>query len=372
MLSTTLATLLALSLASTPLPGPIFVEVDCNAGHSLARALQRPELTPGSTVAVSGTCAGRFVVITDGLRLQGDPAGGTVLTAPDSDPLATILEVRGATGVSVRWFEIRDGGRGVYFHRSPDGLLGFSELESLEVAATFEESQASRVLECEFDGNQIALNAWQRSTVNIQRSSFLDSGSIGLAVSDYSKLVMSDSTVVGSGQSGLELRDYSSARLLDSDFHSNGDLHLFAQGDSSILVGPGSNIGGAFDSTVYSVILDSDSSLQAAVPSVFAGDLVATRGSTIELSRSTVDGAITAETFSKVVLFGTQFGLPANCRTGGDLVCFGNAAVTSNGCASAVDSCLVPGSIGNEPAPPPTRIPTDETRSEFRSHEGAR
>jgi len=85
--------------------------VNCHAGQSIARAVQRA--APGDTIVVTGTCRER-VVITQSVNLQGHgtavvDGSGAARTRATLSELDGVIVVDGATGVALTGLTVRNG-----------------------------------------------------------------------------------------------------------------------------------------------------------------------------------------------------------------------------------------------------------------------
>lgn len=339
-----LAMMLALTL-NAPIPArpvpPTVMEVDCDAGQSLSRALLRVRRAPGSTILIRGTCVGNFVLTTDSVQLRGFSPEESVLAAPAPEGGLPILEVRDARDVSIRRLGFRQGLGGVRFLRSPGGAVFESEFEGNGVGVVFSYSDDGHVWDTVFHDNDFGLVSQYRSSVNVQQSTFLDNRVEGLQAFSHSSLILVDSQVTGSGQAGVNASTVSDVLLWTSAMSDNGDAHLFADDRSKVQIVGGVSLGTAEDATPFAVLLDQSSSLHSGAEADYYGEILVWRNSFLELGNVNVHGPIRSEYFSRVMLFQTQLTEPAVCTTGADLTCSGNAGAETSDCPSAAN-CVAP------------------------------
>lgn len=116
--------------APTPVPAERTIQVDCDAGYTLAEALaQRADEL---IVEFSGSCEENLIVRRDRTRLIGVAAGAEIVGSPGfptpADPFLGVVTVRGASNVTLADFTVRGGRRGVSVL---DG--GIARLEGLTV-----------------------------------------------------------------------------------------------------------------------------------------------------------------------------------------------------------------------------------------------
>lgn len=170
--------------APTPVPATLTVQVDCDAGDTLADALARraDELT----VEITGSCFEDVVIRRDRTILVGVATGAEIVGSPSPPvPFGGVVTVLGASRVTLTDLTIRDGRRGVAVL---DG--GGARLERITAR-----NQVQHGL--------LLLGA---SHASVEGCSFVDNGQDGLGVWGGSSLTLApDATTVASrnGRAGV-------------------------------------------------------------------------------------------------------------------------------------------------------------------------
>lgn len=333
--------LLGVILAATPpivLPQPPTLEVNCDAGQSLEKALLAVQKSPGATIRIRGTCVGNFVLGTDRIRLEGVTEERAVLRAPNSTDRSTVLTIKDALNVQVRRLRLQHGGQsgvGLMFERSPLGLVYNCEFDQSEVGLVFRGSDDGTVWDSSFHDNEDGLLSSSRSSVYVRRSSFRDNTDVGLLAFVNSDLTVVSSEVTGNGSGGAGAQFRSSLDLLDVVFRENDGVHVFATEHGAVHFVSGVTLGGSQDRTAWSAGLGASSTLTAGWRSTFYGDVYLLGDSFLELGELSVNGRIWATSFSRVSLGRTLVSKEAVCSQGADLSCVFGTRVSAFDCPSA-------------------------------------
>lgn len=187
----------------TPVPAVLTVQVDCDAGETIAAALtQRADEL---TVEITGSCPENVLIRRDRTRLLGVAPGAEIVG--DGTAILTqagVVTVQGASNVTLADLTIRGGNRGITLR---DG--GHARLERLTVRdntldGVFLSGSRAWVEELAIlDNGQDGLAAWGSSTVVPSFTGttvFRRNGRVGL-------LVSGSSDVAGFGTTRMEIDD---------------------------------------------------------------------------------------------------------------------------------------------------------------------
>ncbi len=150
--------LLGLILAALPpfvVPQPPVLEVNCDTGQSLEKALPAVQKSPGATMRIRGTCVGNSVLTTGSVRLEGVAGGVALLQAPDPRDRRAVPMVKDASDVETPSLHFQHKGQ------SGAGLA-------------FQQSHRGRIFDCEFDQNEVVVVYQWSDDGEVWRSSMHD------------------------------------------------------------------------------------------------------------------------------------------------------------------------------------------------------
>ena len=94
----------------------------------MTAALRQVKRSPGATIEVRGTCVGKFVLETDGVRLAGLGPDESVLQASEPGTDSSVFLVLEALNVALRGIRVRGGAAGIHFRSSPRASVSASVL----------------------------------------------------------------------------------------------------------------------------------------------------------------------------------------------------------------------------------------------------
>jgi hypothetical protein len=281
--------LLGVILAATPpivFPQPPTLEVNCDAGQSLEKALLAVQKSPGAMIRIRGTCVGNFVLSTDRVRLEGVTEERAVLRAPNATDMSTVLTIQDASDVQVRRLHVQHGGQsgvGLRFETSHRGLVYDCEFDQNEVGVVFRGSDDGSVWDCSMHDNEAGLVSSFRSSVSAQSSSFRNNTDVGLLAFVNSDLNVGDSEVTGNGSGGVGAQIHSSLSLVQVVLRENAGVHIFAVDRSNVNLISGVTLGGSQDRTLWSSGVNASSTLTAGSMSTFYGGIHLMGNSYLEL-----------------------------------------------------------------------------------------
>lgn len=227
--------------APTPVPAERTIQVDCDAGDTLAEALaQRADEL---IVEFSGSCEENLILRRDRTRLVGVAAGAEIVGSPGfptpADPFLGVVTVRGASNVTLADFTVRGGRRGVSVL---DG--GFARLEGLTVrdnsgGGVFVQGSRAWIdgLAVEDNGGD-GLSAWDAASVIVGRAAptvIRRSGRAGILASGDSDVSGLVATQVESDDNlfGLVLQLGASSQSLGLSASGN-DFGAFVLSEASL------------------------------------------------------------------------------------------------------------------------------------------
>ncbi len=338
-----LASLLAIVLmapAAVIVPQAPVIQIDCDAGQRLDKALLAVKNSPGARIQVRGTCAGWFELTTDSVRLEAWVPGEATLTAPDPTRGGTVLTVRDARDVMIYGIRFRHGGDigvGVEFFRSPGGGVLECEFERSEVGLVFNDSHDGWAWEISAHDNDIGMTSEYGSDVGIHLSTFERNRRNGVVAFDDGSLLLERSKVNGNGQAGVVVAFNSRADVAESSLNDNGQVHLFVGFASQLTVRGDAVVGSPSDATWYALDVYRSSTADVGNSTLY-GDIEVTDNAFLDLDVSRALGHIRVDRFGRASLFNTTVTGSAGCASGGDLICGYGTHVTVSGCPSAT-SC---------------------------------
>jgi len=336
----------ALTPAATAQPGGLELEVDCDRGDSLYRALRRAERASYARIHVRGTCLGANVITGDNfVEIIGDPNGGAVLQSGPSPVLfavgsGTLLlqDVRLVGGMGLRASgsgrvvgltrcEIDSQSLGVFADQGVGALVVDSDIRALDTAVLVKDSQ-----------------------VVVQETRLHDST---FAARTFGGLLWLDRVEAVDNLIGVLAEDRSSLIVLGGQFSENGQGHLGGTNDTRIQV-YNTQVGGPGDGTALSLSGDGGVAIEVfyddAATDIWGG--VSLRDdSFLSLGGATIHGSIQARGFSRVLVEGTvERGV--GCGSAADAFCGFAASTTTQGCPSAPQVCLPAENAASGPSSP--------------------
>ena len=254
--------------AATPVAAGPTVEVDCDAGDSLADALAQHG--GGSTFEVRGTCMERVSVTEDDVTIDG--GGEAVLDAAD-DPEGPVVHVVGAGNVTVRGITVQGGHIGILTEKL--STITLEDVESRDNATHGVEIIQSHAI--------------------VTNLSSHDNGRVGLIVNRSSEARVIDSTLESNGISGLVIFSSAIGRL-------EGTNAIRDNGAQGITLGLSGTI-----FTIGAELLIEDNG--AAGLSLLQGGAAQFLGGTLTVRGNDGDG-ISLDLGSTLVLGIAEFGVP--------------------------------------------------------------
>lgn len=183
-------------LAAQPVE-PRFVEIDCDAGDSLAAALATSG--PATTFRVSGTCEERVTISADDVTIDG---GGTAVIDAAVDADGPVVHVDGARRLALTGVTVQNGQHGILVEHLATVVLH-------DVVARDNRAHGVEVIQ---------------SNIVITDLMAHDNGRVGLIVNRNSELRLVDSVLEDNGISGLVLFSSAIGRLEGTNvIRGNGD-----------------------------------------------------------------------------------------------------------------------------------------------------
>ncbi len=359
MLASLLATVL-MTVPSVISPQPPVIQVDCDAGQHLDKALLAVRNSPGARIQIRGTCAGWFELSTDAVRLEAWLPGQATLTAPDPAQRGSVLTVRDARDVMIRGIRFRHGGDigvGLIFLRSPGGQVLECEFEHSEVGVVFEDSHDGGAWDIWAHDNDIGLSSESGAFVGIHLSTFERNRRNGLIAWSGGDLLLERSKITGNREAGVVVMFNSRADVVASSLNDNGQVHLYDGFASQLTVRGDVVVGSPADTTWYALVVGRSSTSDVG-NSTFYGSVHVDDNSFLDLGVSRVYGPILVQRFGRVSLFNATVTGPANCASAGDLICGYNTHVAVSGCPSATDCSRDLAGETTTVAPEPHLMPT--------------
>ena len=177
------------------------IQVDCDAGDSLAQALQGA--LPGRTIQVSGTCTEQVTITTDRLTLDGQGQAQLV----GDDPGQAVVSVSGAGNVILRGFTIRNGLQGILVTGNADVTVENTTVQEqggagiIVTESSILQLQDCTVQQSDLHGIVAAAGQVQFAGDNTIR----DNNGIGVLLVRGSSLAFSFTTTLGTTMPELEV-----------------------------------------------------------------------------------------------------------------------------------------------------------------------
>jgi hypothetical protein len=173
------------------------VEIDCDAGESLAAALATG--APETTYRVSGTCEERIHITADGVTIDG---GGTAIIDAETDADGPVVHVDGARRLAISGITVQNGQHGILVER-----LATLTLDG--VVARDNRSHGVEVIQ---------------SHIVVTDLTASGNGRVGLIVNRNAELRLVDSILEENGISGLVIFSSAVGRLEGTNvIRGNGD-----------------------------------------------------------------------------------------------------------------------------------------------------
>lgn len=196
------------------------IQVDCDAGDSLAQAVQG--VSPGRTIQVSGTCAEPVTITTDRLTLDGQ--GATVLDGSDvagqqGSVFEGLLTVDGAQGVVITGLTVQNSPvDGILVQRGAAATVQSTTVQdSADDGIQVSEGSSAQLTDCMVERNGefgvvVSFNAQTRFSGTIVVH---ENGSHGLLISDVAEALFREGTieVTNNGGAGILVFASASARV---------------------------------------------------------------------------------------------------------------------------------------------------------------
>ncbi len=174
-----------LAQSATPQPAQPVVEVDCDAGDSLADALA--EYSGDTTFNIRGTCLEQLVITHNGVTIDG--GGSAVLDGAGFE--GPVVHVIGARNVAIRDITVQNGEQGILVER-----LSTVTLE--DIVSRRNSSHGVEVIQSHVVATDLRSH---------------DNDRVGLIVNRNSEVRLTDSTLEANGISGLVLFSCAIGRL---------------------------------------------------------------------------------------------------------------------------------------------------------------
>ena len=201
---------LALGAATVANANGAIIQVNCNAGQSLKKAVR--QAAPGDTIRVTGTCTERVTITTDRLTLAG--GGSAVLDGGGGDSItfAGGVTIDGARGVTIDGFTIQHSpGWGILGTGSAAFAVKNTTMQDNAWGGLFLDSASAEVTDAVVQRSGIIGIFVQNNSTAVFRGnvSSTDSVTNGIAVQSGSTLEIRGASVHAShnGGSGVDIVD---------------------------------------------------------------------------------------------------------------------------------------------------------------------
>jgi hypothetical protein len=188
------------------------LRVDCDQGHSLARALAKAK--PRETIMVRGTCQEAVTITTDRLTLDG---GGTAII--DGGGTANTVTVDSARGVAFTGFTVRHGVTGIVVQGAASLVLRHTTVQGNTTGIRVDGHSSLEMRNCTTQENEVnGLEVNRASEVQItEHFRSRHNGVFGIILNNNSSLLFTAATAeVSDNILGIQIGINSSASIADA------------------------------------------------------------------------------------------------------------------------------------------------------------
>ena len=344
----------AVSLTTAPAVGaPKQIDVDCESGGALERALVRAEKLDKVEIVLHGVCTGNFMIATDGVTLRGaTPDSG--IAAPRRNPSRMpVLEVVDARanllGMVVQGGQGADVG--VFVHGWDAEVLLFNvDVHVEDGFGVFSERGAHvRLFDTTIRDGLVGVTTQFNSTATLSGVT-VSNQRVGVIVFDKSSAGISDTTIENSSEVGLSVSRRSDVNVLGGVFRENGGVHVNARDWSSITLLFEPTIGSATDATPYALSALSHATIASYGTSAIYGNAFVSDGGSIRIGNTVLDGDLILVQFANAHVRDAEITGVVVCVDGSDAICRQTTTAGAFGCVSSSCGPATAEAIGRAPS----------------------